>query len=218
MTSYQNHALLSYQRFCVTTGEGEAWQRCRVNTYKQRNPKTLIFHIPDCWGFGQFGLSVKRNQLEPRRPLSGFCSRGKRSTLANGSQPSSPIRAKPRKNGQSQTERDVLAEHKRQSQSRSSGCDTATLQEQCFFLLFVTETYESILTVPNAGWVTLPGGCPPCDRRSKAWAQRSPTVFSSPVIPLLNFQRELQRGCSCRASQEYLLTTHFFNENTPRPQ
>lgn len=57
---------------------------------------------------------------------------------------------KPCENGQSQTEQDMLAKHKCQSQSRSSGCDT-TLQAQCIFLLFVTETFESILNLTNTG-------------------------------------------------------------------
>lgn len=43
-------------------------------------------------------------------------------------------------NRQSLTEWDMLAEHKCQSQSRSSGCDTA-LQAQYIFLLVVTETF-----------------------------------------------------------------------------
>lgn len=44
-------------------------QRRKTSVHKQWNLTTLIFHIPDWWGFGQFGLSVKRKQLETRRPL-----------------------------------------------------------------------------------------------------------------------------------------------------
>lgn len=66
MTSHENHALLSYLSFCITTDVGEAWYRCQTNTYNQWNLTTSASPIPlsnSLW-------TVRRNQPEPRTTQS----------------------------------------------------------------------------------------------------------------------------------------------------